>query len=118
MKSQISNIIIPAPLACSRIILMLLIIFLISITSNEAARILNDNNEKEVDFLKGGKYLLLPSLQWRPVPPPTPNLGTNARTQITSQVSQRNFAGRKEFAPLPPCKEYLQTKIALGVDTD
>ncbi|WMV47339.1 hypothetical protein MTR67_040724 [Solanum verrucosum] len=119
MKSQNSNIIIPAPFACSKIILMLILIFLISIATNEAARILNDNNEKEVDFLKGGgKYLLLPSLQWRPVPPPTPNLGTNARTQITSQVSQRNFAGRKEFAPLPPCKEYLQTKIALGMATD
>ncbi|WMV47340.1 hypothetical protein MTR67_040725 [Solanum verrucosum] len=118
MKSQISNIIIPAPFACSKIILMLILIFLISITSNEAARILNDNNEKEVDLLEGGKYLLLQSLQWRPVPPPTPNLGTNARTQITSHVSQRNFAGRKEFAPLPPCKEYLQTKIALGVATN
>ncbi|TMW80183.1 hypothetical protein EJD97_023076 [Solanum chilense] len=106
MKPQTSNII---------ILLMLLLTF---ITSNEAVRILKHNDEKEeVNFLKGGKYLLLSSLQWRPVPPPTPNLGTNARTQITSQVSQRNFAGRKEFAPLPPCKEYLQTKIALGVAT-
>ncbi|KAG5587384.1 hypothetical protein H5410_047818 [Solanum commersonii] len=100
---------------------MLLLIFLISITSNEAARILNDNHEKEeVDFLKGGKYILLPSLQWNSVRPPTPNPGTNARTQITSQVAKRNFAGRKEFAhpPPPPYNEYLHTKIALGVATN
>ncbi|WMV47337.1 hypothetical protein MTR67_040722 [Solanum verrucosum] len=100
---------------------MLLLIFLISITSNEAARILNDNHEKEeVDFLKGGKYLLLPSLQWNSVRPPTPNPGTNARTQITSQVVERNFAGRKEFAhsPPPPYNEYPHTKIALDVATN
>ncbi|KAK6780621.1 hypothetical protein RDI58_022805 [Solanum bulbocastanum] len=105
---------------CSSIILMLLLIVLISITSNEAARILNDNNEKEkVDFLKGGKYLLLQSLQWRPVGPPTPNPGTNVPNQITSQVTQRNFAGRKEFAHPPPLyNEYPQTKIAFGVATD
>ncbi|KAG5587383.1 hypothetical protein H5410_047817 [Solanum commersonii] len=106
MKSQNSNIIIPAPFACSKIILMLILIFLSSIATNEAARILNDNNKNDVDFLKGGgKYLLLQSLQWRPIPPPTLNVGTNAHTQITSQVSQRNFVGRKEFAPLPPFEE-------------
>ncbi|TMW84351.1 hypothetical protein EJD97_025373 [Solanum chilense] len=102
----------------SRIILMLLLIFLISIRSNEAARILDDNNEKEeVDFLKGGKYLLLSSLQWNSVRPPAPNPGTNARTQITSQVAERNFAGRKEFAHPPPPYD-AQIKIALDVATD
>ncbi|TMW81131.1 hypothetical protein EJD97_011671 [Solanum chilense] len=103
---------------CSSIILMILLIVLISMTSNKAARILNDNNEKEEDFLKGGKYLLLQSLQWRPVRSPTPNPGTNVPNQITSQVTQRNFAGRKEFAHPPPYNEYPQTKIAFGVATD
>ncbi|TMW83379.1 hypothetical protein EJD97_001887 [Solanum chilense] len=95
-------------LACNNILLMILLIVLISITSNEAARILKVNNEKEeVDFLKGGRYLLLPSLQWRPVRSPTPNPGTNVPNQITSQVTQRNFVGRKEFA-----------KTAFGMATD
>ncbi|KAH0636873.1 hypothetical protein KY289_036788 [Solanum tuberosum] len=109
-----------SPLACSNILLMILLIVLISITSNEAARILKYNNEKgEVDILKGGKYLLLQSLQWRPVGPPTPNPGTNVPNQITSQVTQRNFAGRKEyFAHPPPSNEYLHTIIAFGVATD
>ncbi|WMV47341.1 hypothetical protein MTR67_040726 [Solanum verrucosum] len=105
---------------CSSIILMLLLIVLISITSSEATRILNYNNEK-VDFLKGAKYLLLQSLQWRPVGPPTPNPGTNVPNQITSQVTQRNFAGCKEFAhppPPPPYNDYPQTKIAFGVAMD
>ncbi|KAH0738567.1 hypothetical protein KY290_037272 [Solanum tuberosum] len=109
-----------SPLACSNILLMILLIVLISITSYEAARILKYNNEKgEVDILKGGKYLLLQSLQWRLVGPPTSNPGTNVPNQITSQVTQRNFAGRKEyFAHPPPCNEYPHTKIAFGVATD
>ncbi|KAK4344781.1 hypothetical protein RND71_034957 [Anisodus tanguticus] len=103
----------------SRMILMLLLILLISITSNEASGILKENNEKEVDFLQGNKYLLLQSLQWRPVRPPTPNPSTNANTKMTSQVAQRNFAGRKEFAhPPPPPSEYPQTKVAFGVATN
>ncbi|WMV47342.1 hypothetical protein MTR67_040727 [Solanum verrucosum] len=97
---------------------MLLFIVLICITSNEASRIINDNNEKEVDFVKEGKYLLLQSLQWRPVRSPTPNPGTNVPNQITSQVTQRNFAGRKEFAPPPPYNDYSQTKIAFGLATN
>lgn len=93
---------------------MLLFILLISITSTDASRILN---EKKVDFLRGNNYehLLLQSLQRNQVPTPTPNPGTNARTQITSQVGQRNFAGRKEFVHPHTHNEYPQTKIALGL---
>lgn len=91
----------------SRIIFL---IYLISITSNEAARI--HNEKEEVDFLKENyQHLFLQSLQWNPVPSPRPNPGTsNVPTQI---IAQRNFAGRKEFAPPPP-----YPKIALGVATD
>ncbi|MCE3050540.1 hypothetical protein HAX54_047481 [Datura stramonium] len=116
MKSQSSNNI-PPPFRCNWMILMIL---LISITPNKAARILSDNNtENEIDFSKGNEYLLLPSLQWNPVRTPTPNPGTNARTKMTSQVGQRNFAGSKEFASPPPLyNEYPRIKIAFGVVTD
>lgn len=62
--------------------------------TSEAARFLE--HEKE-------HYLLLPSLQWRPVRSPGSNPGTNSRTDMASQVSQRNFVGRKEIiSRLPP----------------
>lgn len=73
-------------------IILLLFIFL-RIETSEAARFLEHNKEN---------YLLLPSLQWRPVRPPKSNPGTNSRTNITSQVSARNFAGRKEATHPPP----------------
>lgn len=101
--------------------MLLLFLLIISITPNEAARFLNDiNRGKEVEFLNGNKHLLLPSLQWNPVRPPTPNPGTNSRTNLTSQVAQRNFAGRKEFAPPPPSpsNNYSQLKVAFSVAMD
>ncbi|KAF3638405.1 hypothetical protein FXO38_17956 [Capsicum annuum] len=111
MKVQSSKII-SAPWA----IILTLLVFVLNITPNEAARILKDNNEKEVGFLEGNYELLLQSLQWNPVrpPTPTPNPGTNARTKMTSQISQRNFAGSKEFVhPPPPSYEYPRNKICI-----
>ncbi|KAL8523087.1 hypothetical protein ACS0TY_013161 [Phlomoides rotata] len=55
--------------------------------------------------MKRGQNLLLPSLQRRPVNPPSPNSctwipGSNGRP-CSSTVNERNFAGRT-VAPTPP----------------
>lgn len=84
-------------------VILLLFLFLILETS-EAARFLD--NKQEGIIWKGKENLLLPSLQWRPVRPPRSNSGTNSPTDVTSQISERNFAGRKEVAhPAPGHKE-------------
>lgn len=55
--------------------------------TSEAGRVLKEKDE----------YLLLPSLQKAPIRTPTPNPGTGARTtKVMSQISERNFAGRRD----------------------
>lgn len=72
--------------------IILLISMFISMETSDAARLLRHEEE----------HLLLPSFQWRPVRPPRSNPGTNSFTDVTSQVSERNFVGRKEVAHPPP----------------
>ncbi|KAK4376251.1 hypothetical protein RND71_006928 [Anisodus tanguticus] len=62
--------------------------------TSDAGRVLKEKEE----------YILLPSLQKAPVRTPTPNPGTGARTTtvMTSQITERNFAGRKEIVARPP----------------
>eukprot|EP00474_Spongospora_subterranea_P011990 CRZ12448.1 hypothetical protein [Spongospora subterranea] len=74
--------------------IILLFFLFLKIETSEASRFLEHKEETN--------YLLLPSLQWRPVRPPGSNPGTNARTNMVSQVSQRNFVGRKEIFSHPP----------------
>ncbi|WMV31887.1 hypothetical protein MTR67_025272 [Solanum verrucosum] len=69
--------------------------------TSEGARFL-EHKEEGVWRENNGQYLLLPSLQWRPVRSPGSNPGTNSFTDVTSQISERNFAGRKEVAHPPP----------------
>lgn len=73
--------------------IILLFFLFLKIETSEASRFLEHKEETN--------YLLLPSLQWRPVPPPGSNPGTSARTNMVSQVSQRNFVGRKEVFSRP-----------------
>lgn len=90
MATQSNNL-----FATSCCVILLLFLFL-SFETSEATRFLEHKQEN----------LLLPSFQWRPVRSPGSNPGTNSRTDMTSQVSERNFAGRKEVAHPPPnCNE-------------
>ncbi|MCD7450738.1 hypothetical protein HAX54_008299 [Datura stramonium] len=71
--------------------------------TSEATRFLKQKEDQEegVIIWKGKENLLLPSMQWRPVRSPGSNPGTNSFTDVTSQISERNFAGRKEVVGLP-----------------
>ncbi|KAK4360964.1 hypothetical protein RND71_019916 [Anisodus tanguticus] len=90
-----------------KIIVILLLIYTICSQTSDAGRVLKEKEE----------YILLPSLQKAPVRTPTPNPGTGARTTtvMTSQITESNFAGRKEIVARPPlpsstahvtCKSY------------
>lgn len=74
--------------------IILLFFLFLRVETSEASRLFLARKEET--------YLLLPSFQWRPVRPPGANPGTNSRTNVASQVSQRNFAGRKEISSRPP----------------
>ncbi|TMW98494.1 hypothetical protein EJD97_003951 [Solanum chilense] len=89
--------------ATSYCIIFLLFLFL-SMEKSEATRNLQhkEDQEESVIIFMGKDNLLLPSLQWRPVRSPKSNPGTNVRTNIASQVSERNFIGRKELVAHPP----------------
>ncbi|CAA2979389.1 Hypothetical predicted protein [Olea europaea subsp. europaea] len=51
-------------------------------------------------------HLVLPSLQRRPVRPPSPNgctwVGESGGRPCRSSISEKNFAGRSVVGPLPP----------------
>lgn len=84
MKSQISSSNILASMCSTKILMLLLFLLLLSTKQNEAARILSHDNEKNVAIWRSNEHLLLPSLQWRPVRPPTPNDGTGNQDSISS----------------------------------
>lgn len=88
MATQSNNL-----FATSYCVILLLFLFHFFETS-EAIRFLE--HKQQVIIWKGKENLLLPSLQWRSVRSPRYNPGTNAFTDVTSQISKRNFAGRKE----------------------
>lgn len=107
MKTQINKFSAPVRMIT---ILVLIIFTICSQTSEVAGRV-----------LRYDEHLLLPSLQKRPpVRTPSSNPGTGARTtstDITNQITERNFAGRKEVVhppPLPPTSndEYSQLQLA------
>lgn len=84
--------------ATSYCVIFILFLFL-SMQTSEATR--NLQHKEDQDFM-GKDNLLLPSLQWRPVRSPKSNPGTNVPINIASQVSERNFVGRKELITHPP----------------
>ncbi|KAF3676670.1 hypothetical protein FXO37_05199 [Capsicum annuum] len=86
-----------------------------------STRTLTDRTSEGARILEHKENLLLPSLQWRPVRSPGSNPGTNSRTDmISTQISEKNFAGRKEFARPPPVpsfhNEYRQHKISIATN--
>ncbi|OIT28465.1 hypothetical protein A4A49_52948 [Nicotiana attenuata] len=104
MKTQTNKFSAPVRM----IIILVLVFFTIcSQTSEVAGRV-----------IRYDEHLLLSSLQKRPpVRPPRSNPGTGARTtstDITSQITERNFAGRKEVTHPPPTSndEYSQLQLA------
>ncbi|KAH6797919.1 hypothetical protein C2S52_022473 [Perilla frutescens var. hirtella] len=84
------------------LVTIMLAVFL-TIKPYEATRVLD---EEEKQWLKRGQDLLLPSLQWRPVRPPSPSscswVGTPGGAPCTASIGQRNFAGRAVASPPPP----------------
>lgn len=88
-------------------ILLAIVVIVSSITRYEATRYLLDDQEGGGQIWKRNVHmLLLPSLQWRPISPPSPNPATNKSLHggvTPSMVGQMNFAGKKMIAP-PPCK--------------
>lgn len=87
-------------------ILLAIVVIVSSITRYEATRILLDDQERGGQIWKRNVHmLLLPSLQWRSVSPPSPNPATNKRPDggvTPSMVGKINFAGKKTIAPPPP----------------
>lgn len=63
--------------------------------TSEGARFLENKEDQEESGWRGNEQYQ----QWRPVPPPESNPGTNCRTNMTSQISKKNFIDRKKLAP-------------------
>ncbi|KAG5598173.1 hypothetical protein H5410_029543 [Solanum commersonii] len=97
----------------SSIVLAIFVVNIVStITQYEATRIFLDHHQegrrRGVVWTRNVNMLLLPSLQWRQISPPSPNPVTskspsNNNSKITpSIVSQRNFINQKIVDPPPP----------------
>ncbi|KAK6785888.1 hypothetical protein RDI58_014413 [Solanum bulbocastanum] len=66
--------------------------------TSEGARFLENKEHQEESVWRGNEQYQ----QWRPVPPPEPNPGTNCCKNMTSQISKKNITGHKKVAPPPP----------------
>lgn len=87
------------------ILLAILVVNIVStITQYEATRILLDDDQERVNIL-----LVLPSLQWRSVSPPSSNPVTNKNIGSDSVITpcivgQKNFIGQKNIDLTWNCK--------------